>query len=377
MNHRLGSLSAAALLAVGSVFGPAQARDLPLDRLSLPEGFAVELFAEDVPNARAMARGDRGTLFVGSRKAGKVYAMVDENGDLKADQVFTVASGLELPTGIAFRDGSLYIGAVSTVYRLDDIESHLSNPPEPVVVTDQFPSETHHGWKYLGFGPDGKLYVPVGAPCNVCLEEGYAEIKRMDPDGSNVETVAQGVRNSVGFDWHPQTGELWFTDNGRDMMGDDVPPCELNHLAQPGQHFGFPFCHGGDVADPEFGEQAACSEFRPPAARLGAHVAPLGMKFYDGSQFPEQYREQILIAEHGSWNRSKKSGYRLTLARLDGDEVTSYEVFASGWLGADESVWGRPADLLVWDDGSLLVSDDSAGVIYRIYYEGSQTPTAP
>ncbi|MEM7705592.1 MAG: PQQ-dependent sugar dehydrogenase [Pseudomonadota bacterium] len=377
MNFRLKPLGGAALLALSSVGIDAVARDLPLDRLSLPEGFSVELFADDVPNARAMTRGDRGTLFVGSRKAGKVYAVVDKDGDHRADEVFTIASGLKLPSGIAFRDGALFVGAVSTVYRLDDIESRLDNPPTPVVVTDQFPSETHHGWKYLGFGPDGKLYVPVGAPCNVCLEDGYAEIKRMDPDGSNVETVAQGVRNSVGFDWHPQTGELWFTDNGRDMMGDDVPPCELNHLAQPGQHFGFPFCHGGNVADPEFGEQAACSEFRPPAARLGAHVAPLGMKFYVGSQFPAEYREQILIAEHGSWNRSKKSGYRLTLARLDGDEVTSYEVFASGWLGDDESVWGRPADLLVWDDGSLLVSDDSAGVIYRIYYEGSQTPIAP
>ncbi len=357
---------------------PALSATLPLDRIELPEGFSIELFADQVPNARAMATGDAGTVFVGSRKAGKVYGVVDRDGDHKADQVYVVAKDLNMPSGIAFHQGSLFIGAVSTIYRLDEIESRLDNPPAPVVVTDQFPSETHHGWKYLGFGPDGKLYVPVGAPCNVCLEDGYATITRMDPDGSNLETVASGVRNSVGFDWHPETGDLWFTDNGRDMMGDDLPACELNHLSGPGQHFGFPYCHAGDVPDPEFGSQAACSEFRPPAARLGAHVAPLGISFYTGQQFPADYHQQILMAEHGSWNRSKKSGYRLTMARLNGNQVTDYQVFASGWLDdSDQSVWGRPVDVLVWIDGSILVSDDTAGVIYRISYNGEQPLPAP
>ncbi|MFK7956964.1 MAG: sorbosone dehydrogenase family protein [Lysobacterales bacterium] len=353
-------------------------KDLPLQRITLPEGFVIEVFSSEVPNARAMARGARGTLFVGSRKEGKVYAVVDSDDDHKADQVFVVASGLELPTGIAYANGSLFIGAVSTIYRLDDIENRLDNPPELQVVSDQFPAETHHGWKYLGFGPDGKLYVPVGAPCNVCLEEGYAEIQRIDPDGGQRETVARGVRNTVGFDWHPQTGQLWFTDNGRDMLGDDVPACELNHLSEVGQHFGFPYCHGGDVPDPEFGDQAACSEFRPPAAKLGAHVAPLGMAFYTGQQFPAKYHQQIILAEHGSWNRSKKSGYQLTLATLSGDTVVNTEPFASGWLDdAEQSVWGRPADVLNWPDGSLLVSDDTAGVIYRIHYPAKAQGSAP
>ncbi len=364
----------AGLLAVTNSVG----KDLPLEKITLPEGFVIEVFAAEVPNARAMALGDRGTLFVGSRREGKVYAVVDLDNDNKADQVHVVARDLKLPTGIAFNGGSLFIGAVSTIYRLDDIENRLENPPELQVVSDQFPSETHHGWKYLGFGPDGKLYVPVGAPCNVCLEEGYAEIQRMNPDGSGRETIARGVRNTVGFDWHPQTGDLWFTDNGRDLLSDDVPPCELNHLSETGQHFGFPYCHGNDVADPEFGEQAACADFRPPVATLGAHVAPLGMAFYTGQQFPDAYRQQIVLAEHGSWNRSKKSGYKLTLATLSGDTVVSTEPFAHGWLNdADQSVWGRPVDVLNWPDGSLLVSDDTAGVIYRIHYSPQTELSAP
>ncbi|MEM9532258.1 MAG: sorbosone dehydrogenase family protein [Pseudomonadota bacterium] len=355
----------------------ATARDLPIEEVSLPPGFSISVFADNVPNARAMALGDQGTLFVGSRRDGRVHAVKDADGDGRAERVYEIASGLTLPSGIAFRDGSLYIGAVSTIYRLDNIENRLDNPPEPVVVNDDFPSERHHGWKYLGFGPDGKLYVPVGAPCNVCEEDGYAEIQRMDPDGSNVETYARGVRNTVGFDWHPETGELWFTDNGRDMLGDDIPACELNHASEAGQHFGFPYCHAGDLADPEFGDKRSCNEFRPPAQKLGPHVAPLGMRFLVDTQFPAEYQGHILMAEHGSWNRSKKIGYRLTLARLDGNQVTDYEVFASGWLREDESVWGRPADVLVWSDGSVLISDDSAGAIYRITYTAPLAESAP
>ncbi|MDJ0655245.1 MAG: sorbosone dehydrogenase family protein [Xanthomonadales bacterium] len=359
-----------ALLAVAVWLVSASAHaKVRLDQIRLPDGFSISVFADDVDNARAMAMGDQGTLFVGSRRRGNVYAVVDRDGDFKADQVYTIARGLELPSGIAFRDGTLYIGAVSTIYRMDDIENRLDNPPEPVVVTDQFPSDRHHGWKYLGFGADGKLYVPVGAPCNICLEPGYAEIKRMNPDGTGIETFARGVRNSVGFDWHPETGELWFTDNGRDMLGDDLPPCELNHAPRQGMHFGYPFCHGDDVSDPEFGEQRACSEFTQPAQNLGPHTAPLGMRFYTGDMFPAEYRNQAFIAEHGSWNRSKKIGYRVMLVRLENNRAVSYEPFAEGWLQGEKD-WGRPVDILILADGSMLVSDDKAGVIYRIRYDG-------
>jgi len=355
------------LLIFLCLLGSAHA-EVPLDKIELPDGFEIEVFSDQVPNARAMAWGDHGTLFVGSRKEGKVYAVVDSDGDWRADKHYTIATGLKLPSGIAFKDGSLYIGAVSTIYRMDNIEQQLENPPKPVVVTDAFPSETHHGWKYLGFGPDGKLYVPVGAPCNICLTEGYAAIKRMNPDGTEIEDFAFGVRNSVGFDWHPETKELWFTDNGRDLMGDDIPPCELNHAPKAGMHFGYPFCHADNIADPKFGEQRACSEFTPPAQALGPHVAPLGMRFYTGQQFPEKYRNQIIIAEHGSWNRSKKIGYRLTLVTQENGKASNYEVFAKGWLQGEEN-WGRPADINMAPDGSILVSDDQGGLIYRISYK--------
>ncbi len=364
--YPLLTLVAGAVLGAGCV----QADDQQLALIDLPEGFSISVYADGIKNARALARGDDGTIFVGSRRAGNVYAVRDTDGDHKADQSWTIASGLTMPSGIAYRNGDLFVGAVSTIYRLDDIESQLDNPPEPVVVTDQFPSDLHHGWKYLAFGPDGKLYVPVGAPCNVCLEEGYATIKRMDPDGSNIEDFAFGVRNSVGFDWHPSTGALWFTDNGRDHLGDDAPPCELNQAPQQGLHFGFPHCHGDDIKDPEFNQGKACDDFTQPAQNLGAHVAPLGMKFYDGTMFPAKYRDQIFFAEHGSWNRSKKVGYQLSLATLDNEgNVTSYEPFATGWLQGEEN-WGRPVDVLVMPDGALLVSDDQGGKIYRIAYTG-------
>ncbi len=344
------------------------ADELPLDQIRLPPGFAIEVFADGVENARQLALGERGTVFAGSRRAGKVYAIVDADGDYRADRVHVLAEDLNLPSGIAFRGGALYVGAVSTIYRLDDIENRLEDPPEPVVVTDQFPEDRHHGWKYLGFGPDGRLYVPVGAPCNICDEPGYAKIMRIKPDGSEPDVYAHGVRNSVGFDWHPDTGELWFTDNGRDMLGDDLPPCELNHAPRAGMHFGYPYCHGGSVIDPEFGDGKSCADYVAPAQPLGAHVAPLGMKFYTGSMFPPEYRGQIFVTEHGSWNRSSKVGYRVMVATLDAeDRVVDYRVFAEGWLQGEDD-WGRPADVLALPDGSLLVADDKAGVIYRISY---------
>ena len=362
-----------AALAAAVFATAAAANDLPLEKIKLPPGFAIELFAR-VDNARQMALGrtdaSGGTLFVGSRGAGKVFA-VPFDATYKAKPVATLASGLQMPVGVAYKDGNLYASAVSRILRFDDIERRLDNPPPPVLVTDKLPTETHHGWKFIAFGPDGKLYVPVGAPCNACEREAdrYANILRMNPDGSAVEVMARGVRNTVGFDWQPQNKELWFTDNGRDLLGDDTPPDELNHAPRAGMHFGFPYCHGTDLPDPEFGAKRRCAEFTAPVQNLGPHVASLGMRFYSGSMFPAQYRNQIFIAEHGSWNRSKKIGYRISLVRLQGNKAVAYETFASGWLQG-ESVWGRPADVLVLPDGSLLVSDDYAGAIYRIFYRG-------
>lgn len=349
------------------------AADLPLDRLSLPEGFAISVYAE-VDNARQMSRSDGGVLYVGSRRAGKVHAVIDSNGDHVGDRVILIDDNLNLPSGLTWHDGDLYVAAVSTIYRYRDIDQHLDDPPTPEIVTDDFPTDRHHGWKFIEFGPDGKLYVPVGAPCNICApEEPYATIVRMDVDNPGArEIVARGVRNSVGFDWDPATGDLWFTDNGRDHMGDYEPPCELNHVSEAGQHFGYPYFHGNSIADPEFGGQGKpASAYREPALALGPHTAPLGMIFYTGNMLPTPYHGDVLLAEHGSWNRSEEAGhigYRLVHARSDDEGGLHYDVFVEGWLNEDGSSWGRPVDLLQLDDGSLLVSDDVGDVIYRITY---------
>lgn len=341
-----------------------------LEAIKLPPGFSIEIYASGVPNARQIARSPNGTLFVGTREEGKVYAVVDTNGDNRADRVYTLATGLFMPSGVAFKDGALYVAEVNRVLRYDDIEQHLERPPAPVVVTDQLPGETHHGWKFIAFGPDGKLYVPVGAPCNICdREPPFASMLRMNADGSQPQVYARGIRNSVGFAWDPASGDLWFTDNGRDYLGDDLPPCELNHASGAGQHFGFPYFHGGDIPDPEFGAGKDPHDYAPPAQRLGPHVAPLGILFYTGTQFPPEYRSVIFIAEHGSWNRSRKIGYRVTMARLDAQrKVVAYEPFATGWQ-VGNAVSGRPVALAQLPDGSLLLSDDQAGVIYRIAYK--------
>lgn len=347
-------------------------KELPLDRLKLPPGFEVSVFAE-VPNARSLARGSKGTIFVGNRGEDQVYAIQDRNQDGIADARYMIARGLQMPNGVAFHKGDLYVAEVSRILCYRDIENHLQNPPEPEVIYDKYPTATHHGWKFIAFGPDGKLYVPVGAPCNICnrKEAIYASITRMNPDGSGREIFVKGVRNTVGFTWHPETGDMWFTDNGRDRMGDDIPPCEVNHVTEKGQHFGYPFCHGGTIADPEFGLVRPCSDFREPALNLGAHVAPLGIRFYTGNQFPQTYQGQLFFAEHGSWDRSKKVGYQVSQARLDGDKVVDYQPFMSGWLNDDtQEVWGRPVDVLVLPDGSMLVSDDFADVVYRVVYKG-------
>ncbi|CAN0619394.1 GSDH domain-containing protein [Burkholderia multivorans] len=361
----------AALLAGATCFllpAMAPAGSLPLAQLVLPPGFHITLLSDAVPAAREMAWSPRGILYVGSME-GRVHALVVRDGEVLAHHV--IASGLMMPVGVAYRDGALYVSAVSRILRLDRIDSQLAAPPNPVVVTDALPTERHHGWKFIAFGPDGKLYLPTGAPCNVCLvdRDRYAIIARMNPDGSHREVVARGVRNTVGFAWHPDTGELWFTDNGRDMMGDDVPDDKLNRAPRAGLDFGFPFCHGGDTPDPEFGSKDACRRYTGPVLKLGAHVASLGMRFYTGTMFPAAYRNNIFIAEHGSWNRSTKVGYRVmrVVASADGSHARQTP-FVSGWLRADGSVWGRPADVLPLPDGSLLVSDDYAGAIYRVTY---------
>lgn len=333
-----------------------------IEDIVLPDGFKIEEYAT-VPNARSLVLGDNGTVFVSNRRGASVYAVVDDG-----QRTIRLLTGLNTPNGIAIHDGDLYVAEIDRVTRYRDIESRLDDVPAGEVLDIALPGDRHHGWRYIGFGPDGNLYISIGAPCNICDEEGYARIIRMKPDGSERELFAGGIRNSVGFTWHPQTGEMWFTDNGRDMLGDDLPADELNRVTAAGQHFGYPFCHAGDLLDPRFGKGRRCSDYRPPARKLGAHVAALGLRFYTGTQFPEQYRGQLFIAEHGSWNRSKKVGYQVSLLQIVDGNVVSYEPFATGWLQG-QSVSGRPVDLLVLKDGSMLVSDDHADKVYRISYQ--------
>ena len=345
-------------------------------RIALPAGFGIRPWAEDVTDARSMALGPDGTLFVGTRRrgGGRVFALRDEDGDHWAERSVTLARRLNVPNGVAFRDGDLYVAEISRVLRYRDIETRLDSPPEPEVVADTLPADTQHGWKFIRFGPDGDLYVPVGAPCNICSrEDPYASIGKLDLTTGAFTVLARGVRNTVGFDWHPATDALWFTDNGRDWMGDERPPDELNRLGADGQHFGYPYCHGSDIQDPDFDDRP-CTDFVAPVQHLGPHVAALGMRFYTGDMFPAEYRNQVFMAEHGSWNRSSKIGYRIMLVRLQGNVATSYEPFATGWL-VGQSNWGRPVDVLVMPDGALLVSDDQGGVIYRIVYTGGSQPT--
>ncbi len=361
-------LSAVLLLAPAlACLAPAAPGSGGVAQIKLPPGFSIAVYSNQVRGARSMALSPKGIVYVGTLGS-SVYAVVDRNHDGVAEEMHVIASGLSSPNGVAWKDGSLYVAEVSRVLRFDNIDEHLTDPPKPVVVSDAFPGDRHHGWKILRAGPDGNLYIPEGMPCNICEKENpiYGTITKLSAQGKP-EIVERGIRNTVGFDWHPVTHELWFTDNGRDMLGDDVPPDELNYAPRAGMNFGFPYCHAGRISDPEFGKKHACSEFTPPARELGPHVAALGMRFYTGTMFPETYRNQIFIAEHGSWNRSTPIGYRVTLVRLQGNRAVSYEPFASGWLQGRES-WGRPVDVQVMPDGALLVSDDRAGAIYRISY---------
>jgi glucose/arabinose dehydrogenase len=346
----------------------AAADKLPVDKLKAPKGFKIEVYASGIPNARSMRLGDKGTLFVGNRVLDKVYAVVDKGG---TREVKVIASGLDRPNGLVFHDGTLYIAEGTKVSKLEKIEANLDNPPKPVVINSDFPNHQSHGWKFMALGPDNKLYVPVGSPCNICIPpETNAQIRRMNLDGSGVEVVARGVRNTVGFDWHPVTKQLYFTDNGRDWVSEDLPNDELNRVTKTGQHFGYPYCHQGDVADNEYGWGHSCSEFEPPVAKLGPHVAALGMRFYTGSMFPSEYRNAIFIARHGSWNKTNKIGGDIVVMKLNKDgSVKSMEPFITGFL--ENNVYsGRPVDVQMMKDGSLLISDDYAGAIYRVSYSG-------
>lgn len=341
-----------------------------LSFINLKEGFKISVYFEGIENARSMAIGKNGTLFVSSRKAGNVYAIVDSDHNNTGDKLILIASGLDMPNGVEFKDGDLYVAEVSRIIKYENIENRLDNLPSPVIVRDDYPTESHHGWKYIKFGPDGKLYVPVGAPCNICKSDDpiYASITSLDLETNERNIFCHGVRNTVGFAWHPETGDLWFTDNGRDWLGDDLPNDELNRAYQKGLHFGYPYCHAGDIPDPEYGDQFPCSDFIPPAQKLGPHVAGLGMIFYTGSMFPDEYKNQVLLAEHGSWNRSNPIGYKISLVKIENNtKAVSYETFADGWLQGTERL-GRPVDIIQMEDGSILVSDDYSDRIYRITY---------
>lgn len=344
---------------------PTPAARLPLDKLKVPDGFKIEVYASGLANARSLAQGDKGTLFVGTRSLDRVYAVRTVDGK---QEVKVIATGLHRPNGVVFHKGALYVAELSKIWRFDDIENNLDAPGKPVLVSDDFPKDEAHGWKFIAIGPDEKLYVPVGAPGNILNPpDTHAQIRRMDLDGKNVEVVARGVRNTVGFDWNPQTKNLTFTDNGRDWVSEDIPNDELNVLSEPGkQHFGYPFCHQGNFTDPEYGWGRSCAEFTAPVGLLGPHTAALGMRFYTGEQFPQAYRNAIFIARHGSWNKTQKLGGDVVVARLGADgKMASLEPFLTGFL-QDNRYVGRPVDVLVARDGALLVSDDYNGAVYRI-----------
>ena len=347
------------------------AKELPLDKLQVPAGFKVEVWAEGIPEARSLALGDKGTVFVSNRLSKNVYAVVDKGGQR---EVKTLLKGLNAPNGIVFSKGTLFVAERGRITRYDGIEDRLDNPGEGTVVVDNLDptSQPGHFWKFMAMGPDGKLYFNIGSPQNITMPTYMqAAIMRVDPKTGVLEEYAHGVRNTVGFDWDPKTRHLWFTEHGRDWLGDDMPSDELNVSTRAGQNFGFPYCHQGDTLDPVYGKNRSCKEFTPPALKLGAHVAPLGMRFYSGKMFPKEYQGNIFIARHGSWNRTTKQGYDVIRVMVQGDKAVKTEPFLTGFLTdekADPPMFGRPVDLLVMKDGALLVSDDYNGILYRISY---------
>ncbi len=358
------------LLTVSSALAAGKNHQAVLKQLQLPDGFGISIYADNVPNARTLALSDSGVVYVGTRQQGDVYALVDNDEDGVADKRYTIASGLYMPNGVAYKDMNLYVAEVNRIIRFRHIDHHLANPPEPEVIYNTLPSDKHHGWKYLRIGKDNRLYTAVGAPCNICLPEQdiYTSLVRLNTDGSKLEVLARGIRNTVGFDWHPVTKHLFFTENGRDYLGDDLPPDELNKWTEKGQHFGYPYCHAGEIADPELAGDKQCKQFIAPEWKFKAHMAPLGMRFYTGKQFPKEYKNQLFVAQHGSWNRTKPHGYRIALLKFQRGKPVSEQAFISGWLTEGEKVLGRPTDILQMPDGSLLIADDTLGVIYRVTY---------
>lgn len=354
---------------------PAIAQKAELDKLVLPDGFSIEIYA-NVGNARQMSLGDDGTVYVGSRgdAGGRIYAIPDANGDGKADEVIAITGGLKSPSGLTYHNGDLYIGAISRIYRIKDISNNFRNKPKPEVLTADLPDKTHHGWKFLEFGPDGLLYIPIGAPCNICEPEAvFASINTMDVNNpeAGITQYANGIRNTVGFDWDPVSGDLWFTDNGGDGLGDEMPADELNHASKKGLNFGYPYIHQGDTPDPEFGKGKNPADYTPPAQKLAPHAGAIGMAFYKGDMFPENYKNNIIIAEHGSWNRTQAAGHtghRLTLVTIQDGKAVKYEPFITGFL-QNNKAWGRPTDVLELKDGSLLIADDEADAIYKVTYK--------
>jgi glucose/arabinose dehydrogenase len=363
---RPDSEAAAKLAPVAPPPIAAAADKLPVAKLKLPPGFNIEVYAAGMANARSLAEGDKGTVFVGSRLVGNVYAISNKDGKRS---VKTLASGLYRPNGVAFKNGTLYIAELSKVSKIDKVEDNLDSSPKPTMIYDNLPKDEAHGWKFIAIGPDNKLYVPIGQPGNNVLhDDAHGQIRRINLDGSGAEVVAVGVRNTVGFDWNPENKQLYFTDNGRDWMSEDVPQDELNRVTKVGEHFGAPYCLQGDIVDPEFGWGKSCADYTAPVGLLGPHSAALGMRFYTGNMFPKAYKNAIIVARHGSWNRSKKVGGDVMVVKLNKDgTMKSMEPFITGFL-EDNKYIGRPVDVMQMKDGSLLVSDDWNGAVYRVTY---------
>ena len=361
-----GNEAAAKLAPIAPPPIPAAADKLPTAKLKLPPGFNIEVYASGIANARSMAEGDKGTVFVGTRLVGNVYAITNKDGKRT---VKTIASGLHRPNGIAFKNGTLYVAELSKISKVEKAEDNLESPAKLTMIYDKLPKDEAHGWKFIGIGPDNKLYIPVGQPGNNVLHsDAHGLIRRINLDGSGDEVIARGVRNTVGFDWHPENKQLYFTDNGRDWMSEDVPEDELNRITKVGENFGEPYCHQGNIVDPEFGWGKSCSDYTAPVALLGPHSAALGMRFYTGKMFPAAYKNAIIVARRGSWNRTKKVGGDVLLVKLNKDgTVKSTEPFITGFI-EDNKYIGRPVDVMQMKDGSLLVSDDYNGAIYRVTY---------
>jgi glucose/arabinose dehydrogenase len=366
LNGRPGTEGAMKLAPVAAPAQPTALDRLPVNRLKLPPRFKIEVYASGVPDARSLRVGDRGTVFAGTSLLDKVYAVASRNGRA---EVKVVASGLYRPNGLAFKDGTLYIAELSQISKIERVEDNLDDPAPPIVIYDDLPKDEANGRRFVGIGPDNRLYVTIGLPCNNCIApDAYGQIRRINLDGSGAEVLAHGLRNSLGFDWHPVTRDLYFSDNGRDWFSEELPHDELNRVTRLGQHFGAPYCYGGDVPDQEFGWGRSCSEFVPPVAKMGPHAAVLGMRFYTGNMFPPDYKDAIFVARHGSWNKTVKTGGDVVAVKLNKDgSVRSIEPFLGGFI-SDNNYLGRPVDVAMMKDGSLLVSDDWNGAIYRVTY---------